>query len=132
MFKKLLSLVLVGLLMQFSFAPHAIASTLSEKEARLIEKVKNSIAEIGTGAAARIRVKLKDGTSLTGYVSEASADRFTIVESKTGATRAVAYPQVAQVKGKNHLSGKTIAITAIVVAAFVIPLVIFAKRGGGA
>ena len=51
------------------------------------------------GKGALVRVKLRDGTKLAGYVSEANENSFVIVDSKTGAATNVPYPQVKQVKG---------------------------------
>ncbi len=77
---------------------------------------------------AGVEVKLRDNTKLSGCVSEAGEERFVVVDAKAGSPVPVAYPQVKQMKGKNHWSGKEIAITAAVAALIVIPLVIFASR----
>jgi hypothetical protein len=50
------------------------------------------------GSKARVEVKLQDGTKLRGSVSSAGADAFTITDPKTGASRTVAYAEVARVK----------------------------------
>lgn len=128
MFKKLLSLTLASLLMQIAFVRPVTASTKTGKEKEAVEKVSTAIAELGTGTEARVEIRLRDKRKLKGYVAEATAEHFTVVDPQTGAATQVAYPQVKGVKGKKHLSGKEIAITAAVVALFVIPLVIFAKR----
>jgi hypothetical protein len=110
MFKKILSLVLVGFLLNVTGVSVAYAGTKEEKEARFAEKVKEGISKLGTGAEARIEVKLRDKTKLKGYVSEAGVDGFVVVDEKTGATSTVAYPQVKQVKGNNLSTGAEIAI----------------------
>jgi hypothetical protein len=110
MFKKILSLVLVGFLLNVTGVSFAYAGSKEEKETRFAEKVKEGISKLGTGAEARIEVKRRDKTKLKGYVSEAGKDSFVIVDEKTGATATVTYSQVKQVKGNNFSKGAEIAI----------------------
>lgn len=123
MLKKILSLALAGSLMAAASARPVSAATLSkaEKEARFVEKVKAGIAQLGTGTEARVEVKLRDKTKLKGYISEASAEQFTVVDAKTGIATIVAYPQVKQVKGHNLSRGAEIAIG---IGIILIPIII--------
>ena len=121
MFKKVLSLTLVGFLLSVAGVRLAYAGSKEEKATRFAEKVKEGISKLGTGADARIEVKLRDKTKLKGYVSEAGEDSFVIVDGKTGATSTVTYAQVKQVKG-NNLS--TAAEIAIGVGVILLPIVI--------
>ena len=111
MFKRNLALMLVGaLIFSFSAAPTTLAKSKAEKEADFTAKVKASIAKLGVGRAARVEVKLRDKTKLKGFISEASADSFTVTDLKTDAATEVPYPNVTQVKGNNLSTGATIAI----------------------
>lgn len=121
MFKKILSLALVGLLLNVAGVSVAYARSKEEKEARFAEKVKAGIGKLGTGAEARIEVKLRDKTKLKGYVSEAGQDSFVVVDGKTGASSTVTYSQVKQVKGNNLSKGAEIAIG---VGVILLPIVI--------
>jgi hypothetical protein len=121
MFKKVLSLVLVGFLLSVAGLRPAYAGSKEEKENRFAEKVKEGISKLGTGVEARIEVKLQDKTKLKGYVSEAGENSFVIVDEKTGATSTVTYGQVKQVKG-NNLS--TAAEIAIGVGIILLPIVV--------
>lgn len=124
---KVLSLMFAVLLMQVGFVQSVAAGTKAEKEAKFAEKVKAGIAKLGTGTEARIEVKLKDKTKLKGYVSEAGADSFTVVDAKTGAATEVAYPQVKTVKGNNLSKGAIATIVlGISVALIVIGVIIAA------
>ena len=125
MLKKVLSLALAGSLMAASSAQPVSAATLTkaEKEAQFVEKVKAGITQLGTGTEARVEVKLRDKTKLKGYISEASAEQFTVVDAKTGVATIVAYPHVKQVKGNNLSRGAEIAIF---VAVRVIPIIVVA------
>lgn len=110
MFKKVLSLALVAFLLSVAGLTPAYAGAKEEKAIRFAEKVKAGIAKLGTGADARIEVKLQDKTKLKGYVSEAGEESFVIVDEKTGATSTVSYPQVKQVKGNNLSTAAEIAL----------------------
>jgi hypothetical protein len=129
MLKKVLSLVLVGLLLNVIGVSSAYAGSKEEKESRFAEKVKEGISKLGTGAEARIEVKLRDKTKLKGYVSEAGKDSFVIVDEKTGATSIVAYSQVKQVKGNNLSKGAKIAIGVGVILLPIIIALIFVSTG---
>ncbi len=125
MLKKCMALILAFLLMPMAFAQPVAANTKAEKELKLAEKVKAGITKLGTGPQARVEVKLRDKTKLAGYVSEASDDHFVIVDSKTGASTAVAYPQVVKAKGHNLSTGASIAIgVAILVTIILIPFIL--------
>jgi hypothetical protein len=121
MFKKVLSLVLVGFLLSVAGVRSASAGSKEEKETRFAEKVKDGISKLGTGPEARIEIKLRDKAKLKGYVSEAGEDSFVIVDEKTNASTTVTYPQVKQVKG-NNLS--TAAEIALGVGIVLLPIVI--------
>ena len=110
MFRKVLSLALIGFLLMVAGLRPAYAGSKEEKATRFAEKVKEGISKLGTGAEARIEVKLRDKTKLKGYVSEAGEDRFVIVDEKTGASSTVTYAQVKQVKGNNLSTAAEIAI----------------------
>lgn len=123
MLKKILSLALAGSLMAAASARpvSAVALTKAEKEARFAEKVRAGIAQLGTGTEARVEVKLRDKTKLKGYIGEAGAEQFTVVDAKTGAATVVAYPQVKQVTGNNLSKGAKIAIG---IGVILIPIIV--------
>lgn len=121
MFRKVLSLALVGFLLNVTGVSSAYAASKEEKAARFAGKVKKGISKLGTGAEARIEVKLRDKTKLKGYVGEAGEDSFVIVDEKTGATSTVTYSQVKQVKGNNLSKGAEIALG---VGVILLPIVI--------
>jgi len=82
----------------------------SPKDLRFAAKVKAGIAKLGTGPDARVELMLRDKTKLRGYISEASEERFSVVDDKTGATTAILYPQVKSAKGNNLATGEAIGI----------------------
>ncbi|HWS88123.1 MAG TPA: hypothetical protein VN282_14230 [Pyrinomonadaceae bacterium] len=127
MFRKFLSLAVAALLTQAAYARPAAAGTKAEEEARPAERVKAGIAKLGIGPRARVEVKLRDKTRLKGYVGEATADYFTVVD-EAGLANRVAYPQVTGVKGHNLSEGARIAIVAGIVVASI--LIALAAAGG--
>ena len=120
MFKKLLSLALVALLINLAGMRPAYAGSKEEKQARFAEKVKTSVLKLGTGEAARVKVKLQDKTKLEGYISAADSESFIVTNQKTGMATKVTYPQVKSVQGNNLSTGAKIAIGVGIAAAVII------------
>jgi hypothetical protein len=118
MLKKICSVLLAALLLQAAAAP-AFANTNPKKEAERAEKVHAQLSKLGTGRDALVRVELRDKTKLEGYVSEASADSFTVTDAKGNATT-VPYQQVKKAQGNNLSTGTKIAIGAGIAAAVVL------------
>jgi hypothetical protein len=118
MLKKVCSVIFSALLLQAAFVP-AKAGTKAEKEARRAEKVRTQLAKLGTGKDALVRVELRDKTKLEGYVSEAGAESFVVV-NKAGVATTVGYPQVQKVGGNNLSTGAKIAIGIGIGAAIVL------------
>lgn len=118
--KKILLFTLAAFLMQTFFVHQTFAET---KGGKFTGQVRTEIAKLGTGTDARIKVKLKDGTKIKGYIIEAGESQFTVMNSKTGQAVPVGYSQVGQVKG-NNLSTGTIVILGF--AALIVVLVILA------
>ena len=117
--KKILTFTLAVLLMQTIFVHQTFAET---KEEKFAGKVKTEITKLGTGTDAKIKVKLKDGTKIKGYVMESGENQFVIMNSKTGQAVPVAYSQVGQAKGNNLSTETLITIGLIGVAVLVLIL----------
>ena len=110
MFKKLLSFSVAVLLINVPVMTPVDAASKEEKEARFTEKVKANVRKVGTGEAARIKIKLRDKTKVAGYISAADDEGFTVIDSKTGTATTIAYAQVQSVQGHNLSTGAKIAI----------------------
>src|ERR1044071_1133228 len=87
MLKRILAVVLVGLLINMVSISSAYAGSKEEEQARFFEKVKKNIVKLGTGADAWVEIKLRDKTKLRGYISEVGEDSFVVVDAKTGAAK---------------------------------------------
>lgn len=122
MFKKYLTLFITIFVINLSLGASVFAKGSSDKEAEFAEKVKANITKLGTGIDAKVKLKLKDGTKLKGYISQINADSFVVVNEKSGATTQVSYSKAKQVKGNNLSTGVKVAIAIGVI--FVVVLVI--------
>jgi hypothetical protein len=111
--------VVFALLITIALPSSVSAKSAAEKQARFTEKVKAGILKLGTGPQARVEVRLRDKTKLSGFISEANETSFMITDVN-GAKAVVAYPDVAQVKGNNLSTGKKFAIAAVIVGALAI------------
>jgi hypothetical protein len=129
MFRRILSAALIVLLVQVASAYPIIANG-SKKASDQTGKVKAGIAKLGVGPEARVKVKLRDNIKLEGYIREAGAEHFTLIENKTGTLTSVEYSQVKQVKGNNLSKGSKIAIGigAAVGVALLIAYAVFAAN----
>ena len=76
-----------------------------------------AVQKLGVGSKARVKVKLQDGTKLRGSVSSAGEDTFIITDPKTGASRTVAYAEVARVKEPKMGFWARASVIALVAAA---------------
>jgi hypothetical protein len=96
MLRKTLSTVLACLI-SFVCVIQISANAGSGKQDQA-EKVKAKIAKIGTGPKARVKVKLKDGTSLQGHINKIEDNGFELIADKSGTVNSVSYTDVSQVK----------------------------------
>jgi sporulation protein YlmC with PRC-barrel domain len=113
--------MLIGLILNLAFYSSAPVKG-SEKEAKFVLKVKNELANLGTGKETNVKVKLRDNRKVSGYVSEIGAENFTVVEKKTNQAVQIPYSQVKKVKGKNSSTGEKIWI-GIGIAWFVLAMI---------
>ena len=98
MFKKYSALILIisaiHIFVQFS----AFAQTQNDKDLRLVLNVKNTIARVGTEPNRKLKVRLRDGTKLKGYITEIKDDHFALLDTKSGKVVSVEYSQVSEAR----------------------------------
>lgn len=80
------------------------------------EKVRKSVAKIGTGSDAKVEVTLIDGSKEKGYIGTISNDSFSLVDEKTGNSKDLNFDKVNQVKKRGELSRETKIIIGIAAA----------------
>jgi len=130
MFRKLLTLMIVGLLVNLGGVRLAYAESKEEKQTRFAEKVKTNVLKLGTGESTRVKVKLRDHSKLEGYISATDPESFTITDRKTGVATTVAYAQVKSVQGNNLSTGAKIAIVAGIAGAILFIILWFTTGPG--
>jgi hypothetical protein len=131
MLKKIMSSVIVGLLLNLTFAAAPVrASTRPEKEAKFVAELKTKLAAFGSGPEARVKVTLREKKKLRGYVSEVSDAHFVVVDPKTSMSTTVFYPQVKQVKGHNLSTGGRIAVSVALAVGVLLVVVLLAGYFG--
>jgi hypothetical protein len=87
------------------YAPVAADSKPQENESAA--KVKAAVkTEADSGSP--VRVRLRDGTRLKGYVSEAHDEDFVIVDYESGTSTRLTYLQVKEVKRSKSRRGLTV------------------------
>jgi hypothetical protein len=120
MFRRALVILLVGGLLTTLFGLRPVYVSAKEKS-QSVEIIRAQIARLGVGKEARVKIKLRDNTKLEGYINQTSEDSFTILDSKTGASRIVAYSEVTQVsKQGNGLSTMTKVVLGAAIATGVV------------
>lgn len=67
------------------------------KKEKSPEQVKAEVLKRGTGEKAKVKVKLRDGSDLRGYISKADQDSFE-VRGNTGKTVTLSYGDVVNVQ----------------------------------
>lgn len=88
------------------------------------EKVRQQVAQLGTGPKAMAQVELYDGKIYWGYISEANEKTFTVVDDKKR-SRSADYGDVKKVSEYKKMSGSKKAVLAGVVAGIGTAIVVF-------
>ena len=128
MTNKFFSMIFTGFLL-LTIVTHPISATAKAiKDTPSPEKIKQKVIKFGVGEKARATVKLKNGTRIKGYISQASENDFTVRDAKTDAPTVVSYGDVEKIKGHNLSTGAKIAIGAGIGAAAFLAAVIIAFR----
>ncbi|PYP82494.1 MAG: hypothetical protein DMF61_26255 [Blastocatellia bacterium AA13] len=95
-----------------------------------IAHIKAAVTKFGVGKEARVRVKLRDKKTLSGYVSSIDDSSFVITDPGTGRSETVEYKDVDQIRGKNLSTGAKIAIgVGIAIAALALLVIIGLSHG---
>ena len=83
----------------------------SNDDANAIEKVRLKVAKMGVGDKAKVTVRMKNGTKIKGFVSQAGANEFTVRNNQTGDPTTIAYSDVLKVEANGgHSTARNLAI----------------------
>ena len=105
MFKRYLSIVLVGLLVFGANTSYIFAQTNNN-----VEKIKAAVLKRGTSEKKTVRVKMLNGSKLKGYISQIGDDSFTLTYSKTRQQTVIPYRDVERVEGRGLSGGARVGI----------------------
>ena len=97
MFKKYLTLISAVLVMNLFFMNTAFAQ-IQNNEDILSRNVKNTVAKIGTEPNRKIKVTLKDGTKLKGFITEIKNNHFDVLDIRTSKVTTIQYANVIEAK----------------------------------
>jgi hypothetical protein len=83
----------------------AAAAVVSPKKDLSAAEVKRRVERIGVGEAARVKVKMRDGTKMEGFIDRAGEEHFYLVrtDGQRGTAAVIAYTDVAQIDGQRGL-----------------------------
>ena len=107
--KKLTCILLLTLVLCVGTEVRLFAQAPQTGLQKQSEKVKAKIGKLGTGERVIVRVRLYNETNYQGYLKEANAEDFVIVD-KAGSPNTLKYIDVKSVGGKNLSTGAKIAI----------------------
>ena len=117
MFKQIVSVALSAAVLVFSCAEASAGSKEADRRTAFAEKVRLNVQRLGTGDAARVKVRLATGERLAGCVDRVSDDAFVVRDLETGQTTVVPYGSVNTVQGNNINTGVKIALTFLITMA---------------
>src|ERR1035438_6634352 len=102
MFKKTIALALTAVVTCLSSIAQARSETGGQAQGQpdKAASVKAQVRKIGIGESFVVRVKLKDGTDLRGYLSQIENGSFTITDKATNKSTCVAEGDFGILKGK--------------------------------
>ena len=112
--KKHLSIILIVSLISLATGIQAFARGSGKDALPQVEKIKAKIAKLGTGEKAKVRIKLRSGERLKGYISSAGENDFAITDKKSGQTKTVLYSDVIEARKPGLSKGTKIAIVVVI------------------
>ena len=125
MLKRTLTLILSVLILNLGLVPSAFTQAPKDnKAAKRAEKVKVEIAKLGTGNAAKVEIKLNNGSIVKGYVSQINDKSFFVTNEQSGTVTEIQYSDAEKVKGRNLSTGAKIGIGLGIAAGVLVLLVV--------
>jgi small nuclear ribonucleoprotein (snRNP)-like protein len=115
--RKWLAMVVMGALTQLTVAEPVLAMSVSHEQ---IEHVRVALTKMKPGPETQIVVKLKDGSTVTGFLDEVREHSFFVTDRHGQVVTQIAYQNVTHLKARS--TGANIAIVAIAVGVGVLVL----------
>ncbi len=102
---RILTGVLCVALVESLLCADALAIGKDAAPARKIAHIGQLVGKLGSGNDALIAVRLRDKSTVAGYIQQAGPDSVSIVDPKTGEARIVPYDQITRLAGANLTTG---------------------------
>ena len=98
---KTVALLLVAVLFfqASAFPLPADSASTQTKQARQAAKARAEVQKRGVGEKSRVRVTLRDGSELKGYISKIDDGSFSLTDPRSGRVETLSYDEVKSVKG---------------------------------
>jgi sRNA-binding regulator protein Hfq len=130
--RKSISIVLAYLLIVLIMPFHAgrLYASDNPNQSQDAEQVKSAVAQIGTDPDVHVKVTLRNGTKVKGYISSIGADSFSVTREGTAKTTTISYTDVVKIeKSKATLPGRDSVFWRVLagIGLVVILVVVYAK-----
>ena len=86
-------------------------------------EIKAALKKRGTGEKSKIKVKMRDGREVKGWIAELNADDFVIADLKSGIRTTILYSDAAKLKKSGLSFGTKIGIAALIVGAVAVTVI---------
>lgn len=83
----------------FALQTNAVSASPQKQAKEAKQAAKDQVQKRGSGEQSRVRVSLRDGTEVKGYISNVEEDSFEVTDRKSGRVVAINYKDVDRVKG---------------------------------
>ena len=124
--KKLIPALLMLVLVLSPIARTALAQQLTDPT---VAKVRDEIVRRFRDERRNVTLRLRNGSELTGRITQAAENWFSLKEKTTGTQRDISYADVTKVKGKGLSKGAKFGIlTGIIAGAVIIGALISMKH----
>jgi uncharacterized membrane protein len=116
MFKKIITLFLIGLILNLTFSSTAYPQTQT-KEEKNAKRIKNVLSIIENKLDGKIEIKLLDKTKILGQLKDYDDDSLTVIEKDTNKITKIPYSQIKSVEPwiSKKRTAKLILITVAVI-----------------
>ncbi|MBZ5665977.1 MAG: hypothetical protein LAO30_15350 [Acidobacteriia bacterium] len=104
--------------------PPSPASQLQTGEAKQAANARAEVKKRGVGEQSRVRVNLRDGTEVKGYISKVEENAFEVTDKKSGKVVVISYTEVEKVKGPGLSKAANIVIGVGVAVGVVVAVLI--------
>lgn len=94
-------------------------------------QIKSKISSYGTGQRAKVKIEMRDGRKLKGYISSINDDGFAFTDSQTGEQTTIAYKDVAKVKKQGLSTFAKIGIAGAVLGGVLVAVVALGTKDLG-